>query len=136
MGSRVESYIPWQGWRWARRSRYWQAMLVRPLCAIMEGRFDIEKIEHFRREAFTSGLSSYPHPRLMPEYWEYPTVSMGLGAMTAIRQARFNRYLKNREIVDTDSSRVWYFMGDGESDEPESLSELTLASREGLDNSL
>ena len=103
----------------------------------MEGRFDIEKIEHFRREAFTSGLSSYPHPRLMPEYWEYPTVSMGLGAMTAIRQARFNRYLRDRGIVDTDSSRVCCkhllhlldharlnggWAPDGESDEPESLS--------------
>ncbi len=115
---------------------YWQGHASPGLYARswMEGRFDIEKIEHFRREAFTSGLSSYPHPRLMPEYWEYPTVSMGLGAMTAIRQARFNRYLRDRGIVDTDSSRVFYFMGDGESDEPESLSELTLASREGLDN--
>ena len=70
----------------------------------------------------------------MPDYWEFPTVSMGLGAMTAIRHARFNRYLRDRGLVDTDSSRVWYFMGDGESDEPESLSELTLASREHLDN--
>ena len=115
---------------------YWQGHASPGLYARswMEGRFDIEKIEHFRREAFTNGLSSYPHPRLMPEYWEYPTVSMGLGAMTAIRQARFNRYLRDRGIIDTDNSRVWYFMGDGESDEPESLSELTLASREGLDN--
>ena len=115
---------------------YWQGHASPGLYARswMEGRFTIDKIEHFRREAFTDGLSSYPHPRLMPEYWEYPTVSMGLGAMTAIRQARFNRYLRDRGVVDTDSSRVWYFMGDGESDEPESLSELTLASREGLDN--
>ena len=115
---------------------YWQGHASPGLYARawMEGRFDHDRIEHFRREAFTTGLSSYPHPRLMPDYWEYPTVSMGLGAMTAIRQARFNRYLRDRGLVDTDHSRVWYFMGDGESDEPESLSELTLASREHLDN--
>ena len=72
-----------------------------PVCTPvwMEGRFDHDRIEHFRREAFTTGLSSYPHPRLMPDYWEYPTVSMGLGAMIAIRQARFNRYLRDRGLV-------------------------------------
>ncbi|MDG1524455.1 MAG: pyruvate dehydrogenase (acetyl-transferring), homodimeric type, partial [Candidatus Thalassarchaeaceae archaeon] len=102
--------------------------------AWMEGRMDETRIENFRQEAFNKGLSSYPHPRLMPDYWEYPCVSMGLGAMTAIRQARFNRYLHNRDLVDTAQSTSWYFMGDGESDEPESLSELTLASREKLDN--
>jgi pyruvate dehydrogenase E1 component len=95
---------------------------------------DEARMEYFRQEAFNEGLSSYPHPRLMPDYWEYPSVSMGLGAMTAIRQARFNRYLHNRDLVDTSESTTWYFMGDGESDEPESLSELTLASRENLDN--
>ena len=115
---------------------YWQGHASPGLYARawMEGRFDEARIERFRREAFEPGLSSYPHPRLMPDYWEFPTVSMGLGAMTAIRHARFNRYLRDRGLVDTDSSRVWYFMGDGESDEPESLSELTLASREHLDN--
>ena len=115
---------------------YWQGHASPGLYsrAWMEGRMDEARMEHFRQEAFTEGLSSYPHPRLMPDYWEYPCVSMGLGAMTAIRQARFNRYLHNRDLVDTSESTSWYFMGDGESDEPESLSELTLASREKLDN--
>tara|TARA_B110000438_G_scaffold146641_1_gene141299 strand:- start:1380 stop:3536 length:2157 start_codon:yes stop_codon:yes gene_type:complete len=88
----------------------------------------------FRQEVGGAGLSSYPHPRLMPEYWEFPSVSMGLGAMTAIHQARFNRYLEDRGLCSTTASRVWYTMGDGESDEPESLSQLSLAGREGLDN--
>jgi len=115
---------------------YWQGHASPGLYARawMEGRMDEARMENFRQEAFNEGLSSYPHPRLMPEYWEYPCVSMGLGAMTAIRQARFNRYLHNRDLVDTSQSTSWYFMGDGESDEPESLSELTLASREKLDN--
>ncbi|MEE3082856.1 MAG: pyruvate dehydrogenase (acetyl-transferring), homodimeric type [Candidatus Thermoplasmatota archaeon] len=115
---------------------YWQGHASPGLYsrAWMEGRMDEERMENFRQEAFKKGLSSYPHPRLMPDYWEYPCVSMGLGAMTAIRQARFNRYLHNRGLVDTSESTTWYFMGDGESDEPESLSELTLASRENLDN--
>jgi pyruvate dehydrogenase E1 component len=115
---------------------YWQGHASPGLYsrAWMEGRMDEERLENFRQEAFKTGLSSYPHPRLMPDYWEYPCVSMGLGAMTAIRQARFNRYLNNRGLVDTTQSTTWYFMGDGESDEPESLSELTLASRENLDN--
>jgi len=94
----------------------------------------LEQIEAFRKEVKGGGLSSYPHPRLMPEFWEFPTVSMGLGAMTAIHQARFNRYLEDRGLVSTTASRVWYTMGDGESDEPESLSQLSLAGREGLDN--
>ena len=102
--------------------------------AWMEGRFSLEQIEAFRQEVKGGGLSSYPHPRLMPEFWEFPTVSMGLGAMTAIHQARFNRYLEDRGLVSTTASRVWYTMGDGESDEPESLSQLSLAGREGLDN--
>lgn len=115
---------------------YWQGHASPGLYARawMEGRMDEARMENFRQEAFKKGLSSYPHPRLMPDYWEYPCVSMGLGAMTAIRQARFNRYLHNRDLVDTSQSTSWYFMGDGESDEPESLSELTLASREKLDN--
>ncbi|MDP6906731.1 MAG: pyruvate dehydrogenase (acetyl-transferring), homodimeric type [Candidatus Thalassarchaeaceae archaeon] len=102
--------------------------------AWMEGRMNEAIIEQFRQEVDGTGLSSYPHPRLMPEFWEYPSVSMGLGAMTAIRQARFNRYLHNRGLTDTSESTVWYFMGDGESDEPESLSEIVMASRENLDN--
>src|SRR5439155_19996259 len=80
------------------------------------------------------GRSSYPHPRLMPDFWEFPTVSMGLGAITAIYQARFNRYLHSRGIKDTSNSRVWAFLGDGETDEPEALGALSVANREGLDN--
>jgi len=102
--------------------------------AWLEGRLTHEQVENFRQEVDGGGLSSYPHPRLMPEFWEFPTVSMGLGAMTAIHQARFNRYLEDRGLVTTAASRVWYTMGDGESDEPESLSQLSLAGREGLDN--
>lgn len=90
---------------------------------------------NFRREmAKGGGLSSYPHPWLMPDFWEFPTVSMGLSAITAIYQARFNRYLHDRGLKDTSGSRVWCFLGDGEMDEPESLGAITLASREGLDN--
>jgi pyruvate dehydrogenase E1 component len=104
--------------------------------AYLEGRLDAEDLDHFRREIGRPGrgLSSYPHPRLMPEFWEFPTVSMGLGPITAIYQARFNRYLQNREITDTSRSRVWAFLGDGETDEPESLGALSLAAREQLDN--
>jgi pyruvate dehydrogenase E1 component len=102
--------------------------------AFLEGRLAEENLEHFRREVTGVGLSSYPHPRLMPDTWEFPTVSMGLGPINAIYQARFNHYLKARGIADTENSRVWCFMGDGESDEPESLGALTVASRHGLDN--
>ncbi|MGH9297470.1 MAG: pyruvate dehydrogenase (acetyl-transferring), homodimeric type, partial [Acidimicrobiales bacterium] len=102
--------------------------------AFVEGRLDESQLDHFRFEAAGGGLSSYPHPRLMPEFWEYPTVSMGLGPLTAIHQARFNRYMLNREITDTSQSRVWCFVGDGELDEPESQSALRLAARENLDN--
>jgi pyruvate dehydrogenase E1 component len=102
--------------------------------AFLEGRLSEEDLDHFRREALEKGLSSYPHPRLMPDFWEYPTVSMGLGPLTAIYQARFNRYLRDRGIADTSSSRVWCFLGDGECDEPESLGALHVAAREGLDN--
>ncbi len=102
--------------------------------AYLEGRLDEDDLDHFRREIGRTGLSSYPHPRLMPEFWEYPTVSMGLGPINAIYQARFNRYLHDRRIDDTSASRVWCFLGDGECDEPESLGALHLAGRERLDN--
>ena len=104
--------------------------------AFLEGRLSEDQLDHFRRESIPgkSGLSSYPHPRLMPEFWEYPTVSMGLGPISAIYQARFNRYLENRGLLDTSGSRVWAFLGDGETDEPESLGALHVAAREGLDN--
>jgi pyruvate dehydrogenase E1 component len=103
--------------------------------AFLEGRLSIEAMEHFRRETERGrGLSAYPHPRLMQNFWEFPTVSMGLGPLTAIYQARFNRYLQARGILDTSQSRVWCFVGDGETDEPESLGSLSIAAREGLDN--
>ena len=104
--------------------------------AFLEGRLTEDDLDHFRREIGRGGrgLSSYPHPRLMPEFWEFPTVSMGLGPITALYQARFNRYLLNREIDDTADSRVWAFIGDGETDEPETLGAISLAAREKLDN--
>jgi pyruvate dehydrogenase E1 component len=103
--------------------------------AFLEGRLTEDQLDHFRRETEPGrGLSSYPHPRLMPDFWEYPTVSMGLGPISAIYQARFNRYLHNRGLADTSNSRVWAFLGDGETDEPESLGALSIAAREGLDN--
>jgi pyruvate dehydrogenase E1 component len=103
--------------------------------AFLEGRLTEGQLDHFRREgAPGQGLSSYPHPRLMPDFCEYPTVSMGLGPISAVYQARFNRYLHNRGQLDTSNSRVWAFLGDGETDEPESLGALSLAAREGLDN--
>src|SRR3954462_11401773 len=103
--------------------------------AFIEGRLTEENLVNFRRELQPGGgLSSYPHPWLMPTFWQFPTVSMGLGPITAIYQARFNRYLQHRGLKDTSEQRVWCFLGDGETDEPESLGALTLASREGLDN--
>ncbi|HEY8239647.1 MAG TPA: pyruvate dehydrogenase (acetyl-transferring), homodimeric type, partial [Candidatus Limnocylindrales bacterium] len=103
--------------------------------AFLEGRLTTEQLDHFRRETPPqNGLSSYPHPRLMPDFWEFPTVSMGLGPIDAIYQARFNRYLQNRGLVDTAGSRVWAFLGDGETDEPEALGALHVAADEGLDN--
>jgi pyruvate dehydrogenase E1 component len=104
--------------------------------AFLEGRITEEQLDHFRREALTPdlGLSSYPHPRLMPDFWQFPTVSMGLGPISAVYQARFNRYLQARGIKDTSKQRVWAFLGDGEMDEPESLGALPIAAREGLDN--
>jgi len=104
--------------------------------AFLEGRLSEHQLDGFRQELSHSGggLSSYPHPRLMPEFWEFPTVSMGLGPINSIYQARFNRYLHNRGIKDTSGQQVWAFLGDGEMDEPESVSALTLAARENLDN--
>src|SRR6266705_1370481 len=104
--------------------------------AFLEGRLTEHQLNGFRQELSHpgGGLPSYPHPRLMPDFWEFPTVSMGLGPMNAIYQARFNRYLAARGLAKTQNSRVWAFLGDGEMDEPEATGALTLASREGLDN--
>ena len=102
--------------------------------AYLERRINANHLHRFRREVGGGGLSSYPHPWLMPDFWEFPTVSMGLGPIASIYQARFNRYLRDRGIRDTEGSRVWAFIGDGESDEPETLGAITLASREHLDN--
>ena len=103
--------------------------------AFLEGRLSAKKLENFRRELRPDGgLSSYPHPWLMPDFWEYPTVSMGLSPLMAIYQARFNRYLEDRGIKPKTNAKVWAFLGDGETDEPESLGAITLASRENLDN--
>ena len=104
--------------------------------AFLEGRLSEEDLDHFRMEVGRAGqgLSSYPHPRQMPDFWEFPTVSMGLGPIQAIYQARFNRYLLNRHLTDTSASRVWCFVGDGETDEPETLGAISLAGREHLDN--
>jgi pyruvate dehydrogenase E1 component len=103
--------------------------------AFLEGRLTEKHLENFRRElADGGGLSSYPHPWLMPEFWEFPTVSMGLGPIMAIYQARFNKYLQDRGIKDTSRQHVWCFIGDGETDEPETLGAISLAAREQLDN--
>ncbi len=103
--------------------------------AFLEVRLSVEKLENFRRELKSGGgLSSYPHPWLMPDFWEFPTVSMGLSPLMAIYQARFNRYLENRGLKPATDAKVWAFLGDGETDEPESLGAITLASREKLDN--
>ncbi len=103
--------------------------------AFLEGRLSREQMRNFRRElAEGGGLSSYPHPWLMPDFWEVPTVSMGLGPIMAIYQARFNRYLEDRGLKPVSDAKVWAFLGDGETDEPESLGAITLASREKLDN--
>lgn len=103
--------------------------------AFLEGRLPEAQLINFRQELKnTPGLSSYPHPYLMPNFWEFPTVSMGLGPITSIYQARFNKYLENRGMVEPGQSRVWAFLGDGETDEPESLGALSIAAREKLDN--
>ncbi|MHB8438959.1 MAG: pyruvate dehydrogenase (acetyl-transferring), homodimeric type [Acidimicrobiales bacterium] len=102
--------------------------------AFVEGRLSEEQLDNFRQEVGGKGLPSYPHPRLAPEFWEYPTVSMGLGPLAAIYQAHVNRYLLNRELVDTSNTRVWAFLGDGELDEVESVGALGVAGREHLSN--
>ena len=103
--------------------------------AFLEGRISEKQLENFRRElAEGGGLSSYPHPWLMPGFWEFPTVSMGLGPLMSIYQARFNKYLQDRGIKDTSQQHVWCFIGDGETDEPETLGAISLAAREKLDN--
>ena len=102
--------------------------------AFLEGRISREQMINFRQEAFKDGLSSYPHPRLMPEFWEYTTVSMGLGPLAAVMQARFWKYLHQRGLADTSQSRVFAFLGDGEMDEPESIASIAIAGRENLDN--
>jgi len=102
--------------------------------AYLEGRITEEQLGNFRQEVAGNGLSSYPHPWLMPDFWQFPTVSMGLGPIMAIYQARFMRYLKDRGIVEPQGRKVWAFMGDGEMDEPESLGAISLAGREQLDN--
>jgi pyruvate dehydrogenase E1 component len=102
--------------------------------AYLEGRLTEEQLDNYRRETAGRGLSSYPHPWLMPAFWQFPTGSMGLGPLFAIYQARFMRYLQHRGLVQTDARKVWCFVGDGEMDEPESLAGLSIAARERLDN--
>ncbi|GAA6206971.1 pyruvate dehydrogenase (acetyl-transferring), homodimeric type [Cognatishimia sp. WU-CL00825] len=102
--------------------------------SFMEGRLTEEQLENFRSEVAGNGLSSYPHPWLMPDYWQFPTVSMGLGPLMAIYQARFMKYMHNRGHIDMADRKVWCFLGDGEMDEPESRGAIDLAAREGLDN--
>ncbi|GAB4171862.1 MAG: pyruvate dehydrogenase (acetyl-transferring), homodimeric type [Wenzhouxiangellaceae bacterium] len=102
--------------------------------AFLEGRLTESQLDHFRQEVDGQGISSYPHPWLMPDFWQFPTVSMGLGPIMAIYQARFLKYLGNRGLLDAPKRKVWCFMGDGETDEPESLGAISLAGRERLDN--
>jgi len=102
--------------------------------AFLEGRLTEAQLRKFRQEVDGDGLSSYPHPWLMPNFWQFPTVSMGLGPLMAIYQARFMRYLQHRGLAQTDGRKVWAFLGDGETDEPESLGAISMAGREGLDN--
>jgi pyruvate dehydrogenase E1 component len=102
--------------------------------AFLEGRISEDQLSNFRQEVDGKGLSSYPHPWLMPDFWQFPTVSMGLGPLMAIYQARFMRYLKDRGLIEGQGRKVWAFMGDGEMDEPESLGAISLAGREKLDN--
>jgi len=102
--------------------------------AFLEGRLTEEQLQHFRREVDGKGLSSYPHPKLMPDFWQFPTVSMGLGPLMAIYQARFLKYLHARGIADTEKRKVWAFCGDGEMDEPESMGAIGMAGREQLNN--
>ncbi|PZO10499.1 MAG: pyruvate dehydrogenase (acetyl-transferring), homodimeric type [Lysobacteraceae bacterium] len=102
--------------------------------SFLEGRFSEDQLNHFRMDVDGKGISSYPHPWLMPDYWQTPTVSMGLGPISAIYQARFLKYLENRGLIEPSDRKVWCFLGDGETDEPESLGAIGVAGREGLDN--
>ena len=102
--------------------------------AFLEGRLTEDQLQNFSREVEPGGLSSYPHPRLMPDFWQFPTVSMGLGPLMAIYQARFMRYLRDRGFIRTEGRKIWAFIGDGETDEPETLGAISLAGREKLDN--
>ncbi len=102
--------------------------------AYLEGRLSEKQLDSFRQEVNPGGLSSYPHPWLMPEFWQFPTVSMGLGPIMSIYQARFNKYLINRGLLKDEGRKIWCFLGDGETDEPESLGAIGLAAREKLDN--
>ncbi|MEO8536877.1 MAG: pyruvate dehydrogenase (acetyl-transferring), homodimeric type, partial [Betaproteobacteria bacterium] len=102
--------------------------------AFLLGRLTEEQLDNFRQEVDGRGISSYPHPWLMPDFWQFPTVSMGLGPLMAIYQARFMKYLRDRGLADTGARKVWCFCGDGEMDEPESMGAIGMASRESLDN--
>ena len=102
--------------------------------AYLEGRLTEEQLDGFRQEVAGGGLSSYPHPWLMPEFWQFPTVSLGIGAITSIYQARFMKYLEARGMAETEGRKVWAFLGDGEMDEPETMGATALAGREQLDN--
>ena len=102
--------------------------------AFLEGRLNEKQLDSFRQEVKPGGLSSYPHPWLMPKFWQFPTVSMGLGPMLAIYQARYMKYLINRGLIKDEGRKVWAFLGDGEMDEPESMGAIGLAARENLDN--
>src|SRR5947199_7595041 len=104
--------------------------------AYLDGRLSEDQLRHFRQEAGGPGvgLSSYPHPWLMPDFWQFPTVSLGIGAITSIYQARFMRYLHARGHAQTEGRKVWAFLGDGEIDEPETMGSIGLAGREHLDN--
>jgi pyruvate dehydrogenase E1 component len=102
--------------------------------AYLEGRLSEEQLDNFRQEVAGNGLSSYPHPWLMPDFWQFPTVSLGIGAITSIYQARFMKYMGNRDLADTSRRKVWAFLGDGEMDEPETMGSIGMAGREKLDN--
>src|SRR5690606_12534826 len=102
--------------------------------SFLEGRISVDQLDNFRMEVDGKGISSYPHPWLMPDYWQFPTVSMGLGPISAIYQARFLKYMEARGLMPKSYRKVWCFLGDGETDEPESLGAIALAGREGLDN--
>ena len=102
--------------------------------AFLEGRLTEEQLRNYRRDVDGKGLTSYPHPWLMPDFWQFPTVSMGLGPITGIYQARFMKYLNDRDLKNEADRKVWVFTGDGEMDEPESLGAISLAARENLDN--